>query len=72
MTHQEGNHNELKKLLLEMNERLDSIEGKVDPMYELFTNAKGFDNISKWLMVNLVKLAAAVAVVYGLIKWLKN
>lgn len=65
-------HQELLDKLEEMNKRLDSIDAKVNPMYDLFTNTRGFGNMSIWILKGLIMLGGATAVVYGLIRWLKS
>lgn len=50
----------------------EEIRNKLDPMYELFINAQGFQNISRWVLMGLVKLALGVGVIYGFIKWLRQ
>lgn len=50
----------------------EEVREKLDPMYSIFTNAKGFGDISVWILKALVLLGAGIGVVIASIKWLKN
>lgn len=61
-----------KAIYLRQSERLDEISAKVDPMYNLFTNATGFNNISVWIMKMMAAVGVAIGVLYAAIKWLRQ
>lgn len=53
-------------------EALKEISDKVDPMYTLFTNATGFNNISVWIMKGLAVIGTAITTLYILVDFLKK
>lgn len=52
--------------------RLDSIDGKVNPMYEMFSSVSGFNKISMWILKFLAVVGGAIAGFYMLIEFLKK
>lgn len=66
---------QLHKAIRELKESNDaqfiSLNAKVDPMYQLFSNATGFNNVSIIILKGLLLLGAGVGVVIAFIKWLK-
>jgi len=65
-------HEQLIAKLEAIDKRFDSIEAKLNPMYDIFVRAKGFNDIGVWILKGLILLSAAIGVVYGLLKWLKQ
>lgn len=65
-------HEQLIKRFDTIEKRLDSIETKLNPMYEIFTGVKGFNNISVWILKALILIGAGIGVIYGMIRWLKQ
>lgn len=66
-----SDHQEVLAALAQMNRRLDSIDIKVNPMYEVFTKSRGFADTTVALMKTFLLVGAVVGGIYGLIKWLK-
>ena len=58
--------------LEQMNKRLDSIDSKVNPMYEVFSKSRGFADITVALMKAFLLIGAVVGGVYGFVRWLRN
>jgi hypothetical protein len=44
----------------------------LEPIYKIFTNVKGFNGITSWLLKTIILLGAAVGAIYGFFKWLKS
>lgn len=64
--------NELINSVGKINGRLNTMEEKLDPMYEIFFSVKGFNGVAVWILKALILLGAALGVVYGFIKYLKS
>ena len=62
------NH-EFHKAILD---RLDTIDSKVNPMYEVFTSVNGFSRISVFIMKILAGIGIALAGLYTLIEFFKK
>jgi len=62
------NH-EFHKAILD---RLDAIDSKVNPMYEVFTSVNGFSRISVFIMKILAGIGIALAGLYTLIEFFKK
>ena len=65
-------HEQLIKRLDAITERLDTMEAKINPMYEIFTSVKGFNGVARWIIKALIMLGAGIGIIYSLIKWLKQ
>ena len=65
-------HEQLIKRLDSIEHRFDSIESKLNPMFEIFTNVKSFSCITTWILKALILIGAGVGVIYGVIKYLKE
>lgn len=50
----------------------DEVREKLNPIYDLFIQTKGFNNVLKWILVSLAKTGVAVGVIYSFLKWLKT
>ena len=65
-------HEQLIKRLDSIDKRFKSVEDKLNPMYEIFVGAQGFNKISVWILKALILVGAGVGIVYGFIKYLKQ
>lgn len=52
--------------------RLDSIDGKVNPMYEIFSNVNGFGQITILLMKGIATLGGAILALYVVIEFIRR
>lgn len=50
----------------------DEIRAKLNPMYELFTDVKSFNNVTRALVKAVILFGAGVGVLYGLLRWIKQ
>lgn len=48
------------------------IRSKLNPMYEVFTQTKGWGNVTLLILKGIVILAAAIGALYAVVKWLKQ
>lgn len=69
-------HEELKKAISVMgdkiNLRLLKLEGKVEPIHDMFKSVQGFNKISIWLLKLLASIGAALLGFYALIEFFKK
>ena len=65
-------HKEILARLTVIEKRFDDIEDKLEPMYEIFVSAKGFNDIGKTILKALILIGAGTAVIYGFIRYLKS
>lgn len=63
---------DITPVLKDLGESLAELKTTISPMAEIFKSAQGFNSVTKWIMVTIVKVGAAVVVTYSLIKWLKQ
>lgn len=68
---------ELKKFIQqtmqeEIKKALDPITKKLDPMYVVFSQAKGFNAVAVWLLKTIVVIGAGITVILALLKWLRS
>ena len=50
----------------------EEMRKKLDPMYELFTETKGWGNITLIILKGVILIAAAIAALYGVLRWIKE
>lgn len=62
----------ITKLGADISKRLFIIESKVDPMYELFNSASGFNKISLWVLKALAMVGGAILGLYGVIEFFRR
>ena len=66
-------HETLKQIIREeIALAIEPINKKLDPMYMIFVNAKGFGNVAVWMLKAMVLVGAGLGVLYAFIKWLKQ
>lgn len=63
---------EITPTLQGLEDSMAEIKTTLSPIAEIFKSAQGFDSITRWIMVTIIKIGAAVAVMYALFKWLKQ
>lgn len=63
---------EIQPMLQDLGKNMLEIKMTLAPMAEMFKSAQGFNSVGKWLIVTIIKIGAAVTVLYALIKWLKQ
>jgi hypothetical protein len=63
---------ELLALSKKQDERMDTMEQKINPMYLVFSNIQNFNSVFVWILKALILFGAALGVLYGAVKWLKN
>lgn len=68
-----SDHEQIRLIMKEEIERaLKPTNDKVNEMYSIFANAKGFGDIAVTLLKSLILLGAGIAVIVGFIKFLKQ
>lgn len=63
---------DLKRDMGEIKSEVTELKDKVEPMFELFSSAKGFDGVSKWILKFLAGLGAAIIGLYTLIEFIRK
>ena len=63
---------DITPVLQDLGKNMLEIKMTLSPIAAIFESAQGFNSITKWIMVTIIKIGAAVAVIYALFKWLKQ
>lgn len=76
MTHSDENHNEILQKISEaekrINLRLDSMDSKINPMFEIFSSVQGFNGVAVWMMKILAGIGAMLVGIYTLLEFFKK
>lgn len=72
LTDLEIEHLSEKEFRLKLFRRLDSIDGKVNPMYEIFNSVSGFNRISVWMLKILSIIGAGIVGLYAIIEFFRK
>lgn len=68
-----SDHEQIRLIIQEeIQKAMKPTNDKVDEMYSIFANAKGFGDIAVTLLKTLILLGAGIAVVVGAIKFLRS
>lgn len=51
---------------------LKEYKDKMEPVYKVFENVSGFNSIAIWILKGLIMVGAAVGVVWGFLKYIRN
>lgn len=72
----EENHEEILKkienLKQSITDRLDNMDNKIEPMYEMFTSVSGFNRISIWILKFLAAIGTAIIGIYAIIEFFRR
>ena len=63
---------DVRKDIKDFHERIDEIQTKLEPMYEIFENVSRFNRVTIYLLKAVIMIGAGLGVLYGFIKYLKE
>ncbi|MDZ4205785.1 MAG: hypothetical protein U1C12_01005 [Patescibacteria group bacterium] len=65
-------HKEIIDKLNDLCQRMDKVENKLAPIYDMFKSAQGFNKISIWMLKGLAMIGSAILGIYVMIEFIKK